>query len=153
MPGPVPKREEELARPRSRKGGDQQEVTHGELREVSHRLDPSPDWDPMVVNLYNSALTSGQSDFYQDSDWAKFYVLCHELHHYMHPPEWADKDGVLHAGKRNGQILTAIMSGLESLLLTEGDRRRVRLELQKPPEEKTDLKVVAMDAYRGVATK
>ena len=68
MSGPVPHRSEDLARPRKRKGGDIVPVTKGTLRPV--RI-PAADRNchPIAKRLYNACKTSGQSDFYQNSDW------------------------------------------------------------------------------------
>ena len=138
MSGPVPRREEELARPRERKGGDQVPVTHGQMRPITWNVPADENWHPIAKMLYESVVSSGQSDFYQDSDYAMLYSICEDLSVYKN------------AGKRSGQLLQSIMSALTSLLLTEGERRRVRIELQKPPEKKPDLKVLAMDRYRGI---
>ena len=78
MPGPIPSREADLARPRERKGSDIVPVTKGVLRTVTvpHA---DPDWHPIAARLYEALKTSGQADFYQDSDWAFAYSLCDDL--------------------------------------------------------------------------
>ena len=63
----IPKRESELARPRERKGKDQQSTVVGVRRQVNIP-EADPDWHPIAKGLYESAKTPGQSDFYQDSD-------------------------------------------------------------------------------------
>ena len=147
----IPKPEHELARPRKRKGKDQVPVTVGERRKVSLKLKPEPDWHPIAKQIFEAALNSGQADFYQDSDIAILYSLCEDISVYK-SPKWKDHEtGEIVPAKRSGQMLQAIMSNLASLLLTEGDRRRVRLELQAPPETPPDLKMVAMSEYRDVA--
>ena len=92
IPGPIPKPQAELARDRSRKGGEVKEVTVGERRPVTWNLEPDPDWHPIAIRLYESVRTSGQADFYQDSDWAMLYSLCDDLSYYKTPREWTDKD-------------------------------------------------------------
>lgn len=139
MPGPVPKREAELQRPRDRKGGDQLPVLKGELMEVRNKPDPDPNWHSIATMVYEAAANSGQSYWYQESDWAMLYSLCDDLSY------------LKNQDRRSGQFLATVMSGLESLLLTEGDRRRARIELHAPEQKKADLAVVGMEAYRARA--
>lgn len=135
-PGPIPDREDALARPRERKGGDQQPVTRGELRPVVvPHMDH--DWHPIAQKFWKSLKTSGQADYYQDSDWAFAYSLCDDLSYY--------KKGV----KRSGQMLQSIYSAMERLLVTEGDRRRVRIELHAPDDGTEDAEVLAIDSYKA----
>lgn len=134
----IPRREDELARPRSRKGKDQVPVTKGQARRVTEIPAPDKDWHPIAQHLYESCKSSGQQDFYQASDWAILWSLCDDLSYY--------KKGV----KRSGQMLQTIMSSLERLLVTEGDRRRVRLELEEAPDvDKPAAQVVAIGQYRA----
>ena len=154
--GPIPRTENELARPRERKGSDEQATLHGERRPVTWQLGADPEWHPIATMLYESAMTSGQTDFWQDTDWAIFYSLCEDISYYKSPSKATAvnrKTGETseYDKPRSGQMLQSIMSNLASLLLTEGERRRVRMELQKPPEQKADLKVVAMSKYRDLA--
>lgn len=154
--GPIGKTEAELARPRERRGGDEQATIHGERREVTWDLPAPADWHPIAIQIYESVRSSGQADFYQDSDWAILYSLCEDISYYKTPSKAHavdKKTGEIreYDKPRSGQMLQAIMSNLAALLLTEGERRRVRLELQNAPEEKADLKVVAMDKYRDLA--
>jgi hypothetical protein len=141
MPGPVPNRSGDLARPRERKGGtSMQPITKGKLRPIKWP-EPDPDWHPIAQMLWEGCQMSGQADFYQQSDIALLYSLCEDLTYY--------KRGF----KRSGQMLQTIYSAFERLLVAEGDRRRVRMELeeQEAPEEAS---VSVMADYRkslGVA--
>lgn len=135
MPGPIPRREETLARPRARKGGDQQAVKKGVLRDVTFDLEPEENWHPIAKAIWESTLDSGQADFYQNSDLAILYSLCDDIDHYKR------------SYKRSGQMLQTIMSALERLLVTEGDRRRVRLELHAPEPEVELASVTAIHEY------
>ncbi|MEX1655528.1 hypothetical protein ABZ960_20465 [Streptomyces pseudovenezuelae] len=133
--GPVPNREDDLARPRSRKGSEEQETKKGQMRPVRvPRADP--DWHPIAKQLYDSLKKSGQADFYQQSDWALAFALCDDLSHYKK------------SGKRSAQMAQTLYSALGNLLVTEGDRRRVRIELQEPEEETTSASVLAIANYR-----
>lgn len=144
MPGPVPNRSEDLARPRSRKGGNQQEVTKGIARPVEIP-EPDPEWHPIAAMLWDALTRSGQADFYQQSDWAFAYSLCEDLSLYKSP--LVSKDGVEYH-KRSGQMLQTIYSAMERLLVTEGDRRRVRIELDAPPVDEGSAELYAIAEYR-----
>lgn len=136
MPGPTPNRSEDLARPRERKGGNAQSITTGELREVSipHK---AVDWHPIAVKMWDGLKTSGQADFFQNSDWAFAYSLMDDLSYYKK------------SGKRSGQMLQSIYTALERLLVTEADRRRVRIELSAPEPEGDGAAVLAIAEYRA----
>lgn len=146
MRGPVPNRSEDLARPRSRKGGPNTEVTKGELRPVSIP-EADPDWHPIAHMLWEGMLNSGQSDWYQDSDWAFAYSLMEDLTRYKEPQ--VNKNTGEQYFKRSGQMLQTIYSAMERLLVTEGDRRRARIELTQPEREVDLATVTIMDTYKA----
>jgi hypothetical protein len=87
--------------------------------------DPYPvkdHWHPMAVDWYKSLSESGIREFYERSDWATAMIVAEELTHYFNSP----------TGRRSAQMLTALFSMMTSLGATEGDRRRMRVELEKP---------------------
>lgn len=95
------------------------------------------DWHPIARRIWDSLKTSGQQDFYESSDWAIAYSLCDDLSYYKK------------SGKRSGQMLQTIMSSFERLLVTEGDRRRVRIELHEPEPPRDDATVLAIADYKA----
>lgn len=122
----MPKRTEELQRDRSRKGA-RDPITYGQMLPVNEEdFTPDPDWHPTAIMLWNAALSSGQRDYYQNSDYAILYHACEELTRYKT------------MSRPSSQLLMAIMQTLGDLLVTEGDRRRVRLELQLPKGDEQD---------------
>lgn len=133
--GPVPQTDESLARKRSRKGSDQPDLTIGERRETT-MPDVDEDWHPIAKELFEAAGRSGQADFYQDSDWWLLYSICDDLSLYKK------------SSRRSAQFAQTLYSAMERLLIAEGDRRRVRVELHEPEKPKTGFAVVAMDQYR-----
>lgn len=135
MPGPIPNRSDDLARPRERKGRDIVPVTKGKARPVTIP-DPDEAWHPIAAMLWEGLTTSGQADYYQDSDWAIAYALCDDLSHYKMQ------------GRRSAQMAQVIYSTLSNLLVTEGDRRRARLELSPDEPEQDGPEVAVMDEYR-----
>lgn len=123
--GPAPKRKEDLKGHRSRaelEGDDVTTVTVvapgavGAPRPSAHK-----DWHPIVKRLWKAMGESAQSALYQETDWAYAKVLMGELSQY--------KETL----KRNSQHLSSIASGLSTLMVTEGDRRRLGIEVTKRP--------------------
>jgi hypothetical protein len=88
--------------------------------------------------LREAAQSSGQVDFYQQTDVAVLYSICDDVTYYKNAP----------LGKRSGQMLATIYSAMGSLLVTEGDRRRVSIELQDPPSEESPAAVIAIAGYK-----
>lgn len=85
---------------------------------------------PLVEELYESIRQSAAVKYYEPTDWQfarlALYTLNQELIYSRHlrKPVGAMK-------------LTSINQMLSSLLLTEGERRRVRLEVERAPENPT----------------
>ncbi len=69
---------------------------------------------------------SGQSKFYEPSEWALAYSLMDDLSYYKH------------MSKRSGQMLASIYSAMTSLLITEGERRRVQIEISRPTRDQLE---------------
>lgn len=137
----MPKRSNELQRPRERKG-TRDPITYGELRPLSaYAFQPDPAWHPTARRLWDSAFTSGQIDYYQDSDLAILYHVCEELSEYKDSP------------RKSAQLLGEITKLMGGLMFTEGDRRQVRLELQHPKEEEEGLEEAARAAYEDYFNK
>lgn len=129
--GPVPDREGNLARPRSRKGKDETPVTKGEMRKVTVP-NADPEWHPIAQMLWKSLKTSGQADFYQNSDWAFAYSIADDLSMYKK------------SGRRSSQMAQVIYAAMSNLLVTEADRRRIRIELHEPEAAEDSASVTAI---------
>lgn len=105
---------------------------------------PRPDqgWHLNAIRFYEALRMSGQSRFYEGSDWALAWHLAAMMSQNVNSPDASNAAALL------GQIL----KGAEQLLATEGARRRVRLELQRSNAEDAggeDSAVAAMEAYRA----
>lgn len=133
----VRKRESELARPRARKGveGASAPAVTGERRTVTVPREKT-EWVPDAKRWYKSLKTSGQADFYQDSDWALAVFLCDEISYYRK------------AARRSPEMLKTILVGMEKLLTSESDRLKARVELSAPAKPTLSAAVVAIDSYR-----
>lgn len=138
--GPVPNRSGDLARPRERKGSEHKTATKGVARPATIP-DADPNWHPIAARLWDAILESGQADFYESSDYAIAYSIMDDLSLYK------SKDF------RSGNMLQVIMATLSSLLLTEGERRRVGLELEAPSSGEDPSADGVMSGYEeGLAT-
>lgn len=134
--GPVPNRSDDLSRERDSNRNGRPAITKGELRPVVDIEAPDEAWHPIAQKLYLSLANSGQSDFYQESDWMLAWSICEDLSYYKR------------MGKRSGQMLQTIYTAMERLLVTEGDRRRVRIELTEPNTGEDDAALYALADYR-----
>ncbi len=90
----------------------------------------------LALDWYESLRTSGQSVFYADSDWTSALIIARAIEKFEERP--------------TAHMLTAILSGFGSLAATEGDRRRLRIELERTSvsDADEDAAVVALDEYQ-----
>src|SRR5690349_15932183 len=80
MPRPR-KRTEELAYPRERNGSDKSttsDVTKGQMMPVTIPHAPK-DWHPVARRLWDAFKTSGQVNYWQNTDWAFAYMVCDDI--------------------------------------------------------------------------
>lgn len=137
--GPISKRSEERMGHRSK--DEKESITKapsGPPTGLPELPEPSELWHPIATDWYLSLRDSGQAAFYQPSDWAMARYAAELMSRGLNsdrPP--------------NGQYVAALNSVMASLLTTEGDRRRVRIELERPRTgSETSAKVTALDDYR-----
>lgn len=134
--GPVPKRSEQRVR-RNKEDVPVEKVSAiGTV--VPPDLDLGSDWPlhPLVQSLYESLKDSAQSRYYEPSDWqlARFAL------HFANQLLWSPKP--------SAQLLAEVTGMLSDLLVSEGDRRRVRLEIERGAD-KPDAEVIPIsDVYR-----
>lgn len=125
MPSPIPKRGNE-GHPYAAKRRNEK-ITKARSEDDVFIPPVDEEWHPIAKMLYKSAQTSGQSRFYQSSDWVVLYSFCEDLSNY----KFHDK--------RSPTMLASLNSVMLNLCLTEGDRRKVHIELEKdlPTEDKS----------------
>lgn len=101
---------------------------YGDALEGEHSDQASRFWEALR--------RSGQAQFYEASDWAAAELQVLAIDQFVNKP--------------SAMLLSAIQSGNAALLVTEGDRRRMRLELERAPDEVADESstVAQMDDYR-----
>lgn len=113
--GPVNKRIDQKHGHRSKEELAQVEQAPGAEEVEFPEVDA--DWHPIARRWFEALGKSGQSRFYEPSDWAEAQLVAEVM------------SRALLADKINGPLLTALMQGSTRLMATEGDRRRMRLEL------------------------
>lgn len=114
-PGPIPKRSEE--RIRRNKG---EEITR--IEAVGSVECPNLDIDnahPIVQSMWDSLEQSAQSIYYEPSDWEFARYTMH----------FANQ--LLHSSRPSAQMLQVVNAAFADLLVSEGSRRRVRLEVER----------------------
>lgn len=116
MPGPIPKRSEE----RIRRNKPEIEITKIEAsNEVTQPPLGFDDPHPIISDLWDSLGESAQSEYYEPSDWqfARFTL------HFA--------DGLIKQARPSAQMFQGVTSALTDLLVSEGARRRVRMEIER----------------------
>ena len=148
--GPPPKRSDQ----RRRVNAPDAEVTKAAGAPVVPVPPPDPEWHPVAARWFESLAESGQAVFYEPSDWGTAYVIAESISREMKPqvvgttedgePVWASKPPT-------GAAISAWLQGMTALMVTEGDRRRARLELHRPQPsgEEVDADVSDLDRYRS----
>jgi len=139
--GPIPKRSEERRRANKSDGPKLIHAPSGAPAGLPDLPEPDELWHPIASDWYLSLRESGQAAFYQPSDWAVARYA-------------ADLMSKVLLSERgpNGQLVAALNSVMSSLLTTEGDRRRARMELERQKPAETRLASVSpLDSYRDIA--
>ena len=111
--GPVPKRSSESA---GHKGAAQKPDTIRAQGAVS--VPPAdPSWAAEAIAWYRSLAVSGQSRYYEPSDWAYAQIVGAMLSQLFEEPSAA--------------LFNAVSTAMADLGTTEGARRRLRIEVER----------------------
>lgn len=132
--GPVPKRSDQ----RRRRNKPEVDPTTIEASGEVVKPDAVESWHPIARDWYDSLAESAQSRFYEPSDWhsARFA---------------ADVMSRVASGEQVASSEVAAMAKLMSeLLVTEGARRRARMEIERSRSSAAEAGkgVTAIDEYR-----
>jgi hypothetical protein len=102
-----------------------------ELGDVSHLGETHP----LIPEMYESIRQSAAVKYYEPTDWQFARLALYTLNQELIAAQ--------HYGKPVGAMkLTAINQMLSALLLTEGDRRRARLEIERAPADASGGRVL-----------
>ncbi|MFD7861859.1 hypothetical protein [Streptomyces sp. NPDC059783] len=139
--GPIPKRSAERRRRNKDDGVDLVQAPSGAPPDLPDLPEPDGHWHSIATEWYLSLRESGQAAFYQPSDWAMARYAAELM-----------SRGLAADRPPNGQYVAALNSVMASLLTTEGDRRRARIELERKTPDGPQLAAVRpLDAYRDIA--
>ncbi len=128
--GRTPKREDQRRTrhklPPATKGAVQTSVKQPRIRSDIH---------PLAKSWYKSLAKSGQAEFYTASDWQVALAAAEALDYFLET--------------KRATLLSEFNRMCAALCVTEGDRRRVRIELEhgKPDEERVN-NAAYLDEYR-----
>lgn len=140
--GPVPKRSDQ--RRRRNIDSDAPDTVLASAGPRTEMIPANPEWHDVARQWYESLAESGQSEFYEASDWATAHYVAEAM------------SRNLLQGRFSAQLFAAVMSGMTELLTTEGARRRARIELERAKDDgdsETSAKVAQMNEYRKAAGK
>jgi hypothetical protein len=141
--GPAPKAEAD----RLRQNADYKPSTYvqaGEIVEPPHKADET--WHPQAIAIYESYSRSAQAHLFEESDWAKVYLMCEAISRELKPQfigfsETVNPDTGMIEKKPlqakvpiKGATLNAVGQWMTTLLTTEADRRRANVEIRRTSE-------------------
>lgn len=137
--GPIPKRTEE----RRRRNTTTEAGENLEAEKVEVDAPPAPPlpmnekWHDDAKEFYQACIDSVQSRFYEPSDWAALKMACETQSRLLEkvPVVTTDDNGDTKVKMLRMPIKGADLNGLTKLwsllMVTEGDRRRLRLEIER----------------------
>lgn len=133
MPGPTPKRSAERRR-RNITPGSTTVIREGNV----HVPKLSAHTHAIAKGWYASLKTSGQSDFFEPSDWAAAILVAEMITRLLEEEE------------TTASLFAGIWSAMGDLLTTESARRKMRMEVErvKAGEEET-AQPTALDDYKS----
>jgi hypothetical protein len=128
--GPVPKRSDQ----RRRTNKPENPITKAPGAAPFTPARPPSEWHPAAKRWYESLALSGQSAFYEPSDWATAEIIAESISRDLKPQVVGVTRGrgPVRSDPAEGRQPRRLPQGdVGSLLVTEGDRRRVSLELER----------------------
>jgi hypothetical protein len=132
--GPIPKRSENRIR------RNKPDVPVEKVQAIGVVPIPSAlgfdDPHPLVVELFLSMRESAQSRYFEPSDWAYAKFALHFA------------DNLLKSSRPSAQLLASVQTMLTDLLVSEGARRRVRLEVERSSESEGAAVLEVADLFR-----
>jgi hypothetical protein len=129
----VPKRSTE----RRRQNKDSKVETAKPLTEKVEIPPADSSWHPIALGWYDSLAESGQSQFYEPSDWWAAQYVANAM-----------SRNLKQRAKFSAVLFASVMSGMTDLLTTEAARRRVRLEIERNGEPEQLGGIAVMADYR-----
>jgi len=153
--GPVPKRTDQ------RRRNNKPDIPITELPGAASVPVPDADqaWHPIARSWFESLAVSGQAKFYEPSDWAVAVLIAESMSRDLEPQVVgiAEKTGEIAYATipLKGASLSAYLRAMSVLMVTEGDRRRLSLELNRaagktdPDADRADATVTDLRSRLG----
>lgn len=135
--GPIPKRSDQ----RRRTNAPTSPITPAPAAPQAIAPDSDSTWHKVALAWYDSLAASGQSSFYEPSDWATAYLIAESMSRDLMPQFVGFTeagDVIMEAIPLKGASLSAYLRAMAVLMVTEGDRRRLQVELAKPQPSDPD---------------
>jgi hypothetical protein len=156
--GPAPKRDAERRRRNAKTVPTTTVVIDDLIKEPVEIPEADPSWHATARHWYDSLQRSGQAVFYEPSDWATALVLAETLSRELNPQfvAYVDKESGETIAEWvtmpiKGSSLTAILKGMTALMVTEGDRRRLSIELER--KRATDEATAALKGAASISAQ
>lgn len=134
MPGPVPKRPDERVRRNDDVIPTDKIEVFGDV--VVPPLNMPFDPHPLVIDFYDGLINSAQAALYEASDWEYARIVCFML------------QTLVTSSKPSSEMYKAWQTATSNLLVTEGDRRRLRIEIARAPQQAAvkdeDAQIISM---------
>jgi hypothetical protein len=96
---------------------------------------------PIISQLWSGMVASAQARYFEPTDWAFARLTLHFA------------DAQVKAGRVNGQVLATVHSMLSDLLVTEGSRRKVRVEVEREAVKDNVVDIAQLFRERLAAKK
>ena len=132
--GPAPKRTEQRLGHVTK--AQKEAVNKVAVEGVVKAPDAPEELHPIARTWFESLKTSGQSQFFEPSDWAAALYVAEAM------------SRNLTSSRFSGQLFSSVWSALTDMLTTEAARRRSRLEVQRAIEEQQEEKPTKLDEYK-----
>lgn len=94
-------------------------------------------WHPIARDWFNSLADSGQSQYFEPSDWQAARLLGDVM-----------SRNLKQTSRFSAVLFQAVWSAMNDLLTTEGARRRVRMEIERGDPAAQPASVTALADYR-----
>lgn len=135
--GPIPKRSEERRRTNKDVVGVEKVPAGSALPCPPPEADPT--WHPIALQWWDALAESGQAIFYEPSDWAQAYFIAEAMTSCCSVPR----------GRMSSEMFKGVITATSSLMTTEGERRRLRIELKRADVQDTETAgVIALRDYK-----
>lgn len=140
--GPIPKRSDERTR-RNKTDESGLELKKGNSFGVREAPPAREEWCDEVVHWYAMLQNSGMSEFYEYSDYAQALIIGDALNEfYSREP-----------GRRSWQMVDTVLKHMATLGTTEGERRRMRIELEPATAPEKSAAQKAKDRWKNDLSK